>query len=172
MKIVSDYIKKYKFKIRPKKITYGDEEPLKLSNEFTFYHNKSSFRKQLNRLQYLFKKYLKTSLIAAGIRDSYLKEKYSENFLIVLFTDNKIVKETNQIIEAHSDVEIHSNCFYLESSTKYMLLLAKDMDGLISGIDTMEEIFTQTFEDYFSQKEIGDYIRIRPFIMTSCAKSS
>lgn len=174
MKIVSDYIKEYEFKIPPKEITYGDEEPLKLSNEFTFYHNKSKFRKELNRLQFLFKRYLKTSLIAAGIRDSYLKEKYSENILILLFTDNKIMKETNQIIEAHSDVEpkILSNCFYLESSTRYILLLAKDMDGLISGIDTMEEIFTQTFEDYFRQKEFGEYIKIRQFKMTSCAKSS
>ena len=166
MKIVSDYIKEYEFKIPPKEITYGDEEPLKLSNEFTFYHNKSKFRKELNRLQFLFKRYLKTSLIAAG--------KYSENILILLFTDNKIMKETNQIIEAHSDVEpkILSNCFYLESSTRYILLLAKDMDGLISGIDTMEEIFTQTFEDYFRQKEFGEYIKIRQFKMTSCAKSS
>lgn len=172
MKIVSDYIKEYEFKIPPKEITYSDEEPLKLSNEISFYHNKSKFRKELNRLQNLFHRYLKTSLIAAGIRDSYLKETYSENFLILLFTDNKIIKETNQIIEANSDVEILSNCFYLESSTKYILLLAKDMDGLISGIDTMEEIFTQTFEDYFSRKKFDDYIKICPFKMTSCAKSS
>ena len=82
------------------------------------------------------------------------------------------MKETNQVIEAHSDVEIHSNCFYLESSTKYMLLLAKDMDGLISGIDTMEEIFTQTFEDYFSRKKFDEYIKVCPFKMTSCTKSS
>ena len=80
---MSDYIKEYEFKISPKKITYGDEKPLKLSNEFSFYHNKSLFRKELNRLQYLFHKYLKTSLLAAGIRDSYLKEKYSGNYLII-----------------------------------------------------------------------------------------
>ena len=172
MKSMSDYIKECEFKIPPKEIIYGDEEPLKLSNEFSFYHNKNMFRKELNRLQNLFLRYLKTSLVAAGIRDSYLKEKYSENFLLLLFTDNKIMKETNQIIKAHSDVEIHPNCFYLESSTKYILLLAKDMDGLISGIDTMEEIFSQTFEDYFSRKKFDEYIKICPFKMTSCAKSS
>ena len=171
MKIVSDYIKEYEFKIPPKEITYGNEQPLKLNSEFTFYHNKNKFRKELNRLQNVFKKYLKTSLIAAGIRDTYLKEKYSENFLILLFTDNEIMKETNQIIAAHSDVKIHPNCFYLESNTKYILLLAKDMDGLNSGIDTMEEIFTQTFEDYFNRKKFDEYIKICPFKMTSCAKS-
>ena len=78
MKIVSDYIIEYKFKIPPKEITYGSEEPLKLSSEFSFYHNKSKFRKELNRLQNLFHRYLKTSLIAAGIRDSYLKKTFSE----------------------------------------------------------------------------------------------
>ncbi|TFG22794.1 MAG: hypothetical protein EU529_09315 [Promethearchaeota archaeon] len=169
---MSDYIKEYEFKIPPKEIIYGDEEPLKLSNEFSFYHNKNIFRKELNRLQNLFLRYLKTSLVAAGIRDSYLKEIYSENHLIIIFTDNKIVKETNQIIEAHSDIEILSKCFYLESSTKYMLLISKDMDGLISGIDTMEEIFTQTFEEYFSRKKFDEYIKICPFKITSCAKSS
>ena len=53
-----------------------------------------------------------------------------------------------------------------------MLLLAKDMDGLISGIDTMEEIFIQTFEDYFNRKKFEEYIKIPPFKMTSCVKSS
>ena len=177
MKIMSDYIKEYEFKNSPKEITYSNEEPLKLNSEFTFYHNKNIFRKELNRLQNLFLRYLKTSLVAAGIRDSYLKEIYTENFLIILFTDNKIIKETTQIIEAveaNSDVEakILSNCFYLESSTKYMLLLAKDMDGLISGIDTMEEIFTQTFEDYLNRKKFENYIKICPFKMIGCAKSS
>ncbi len=171
---MSDYIKEYEFKNSPKEITYGNEEPLKLSNEFSFYHNKNKFRKELNRLQNLFLRYLKTSLVAAGIRDSYLKEIYSENLLIIIFTDNKRIKETNQIIEANSDVEakLLSNCFYLESSTKFMLLLAKDMKGLNSGIDTMEEIFTQTFKDYLSQKKFDDYIKICPFKMISCAKSS
>ena len=171
MKIVSDYIKEYEFKHPPKEIKYYDDDPLKLSSEFSFYHNKSGFRKELNRLQYLFRDYLKTSLNAAGIRDSYLKEEYTENYLIILFTTSKNVKDTNQIIEAHSKIEILSGCFYLKSSSKYMLLLTKDMDGLNSGIDTLVEIFTQTFKDYFNRKKFDEHIKIRPFKMTSCTKS-
>ena len=172
--MVSDYIKEYEFKHTPKEIKYYDNDPLKLSNEFSFYHNKSRFRKELNRLQYIFRDYLNTSLIAAGIRDSYLKEEYTENYFIVLFTTSKNVKDTNQIIETHSKIEIPSGCFFLKSSSKYLLLLTKDMDGLNSGIDTLEEIFTQTFEDYFNRKKINEHehIKIRPFKMTSCTKFS
>jgi len=169
---VSDYVKEYEFKNPPKEIKYYDDKPLELSNEFSFYHNKSLFRKELNRLQYIFKNYLKTSLIAAGIRDSYLKEEFTEKFLILMFTTSKIIKNTNQIIEVHSQMEIPSGYFYLESNSKYMLLLTKDKDGLNSGIDTLEEIFTQTFKDYFNRKKFDEYIKIRPFKMISCAKSS
>jgi hypothetical protein len=167
---VSNYIKEYKFENLPKEIIYYDEEPLLLSNELTFYHNKSKFRKELNRLQYLFKNYLKNSLVASGIRDTYLKDEYTNEYLIVLFTDLENVRKTNQIIESNLDKEISLGCFYLKSDTNYMLLLAKDMDGLILGIDTMEEIFTQTFEDYFKQKQFDQHIRICPFKLISCSK--
>ncbi|MFX1394321.1 MAG: hypothetical protein ACFFAH_12210 [Promethearchaeota archaeon] len=167
-----DYVKEYEFKNRPKEINYYDDKPLELSSEFSFYHNKSLFRKELNRLQYLFRNYLKTSLIAAGIRDSYLKEEFTEKFLIILFTTSKIIKDTNRIIEAHSVMEIPSGCFYLESNSEYLLILTKDMDGLNAGIDTLEEILTQTFKDYFNRKKFEEYIKIRPFNMISCAKSS
>ena len=166
---MTDYIKEYVFKNPPKEITYYDDEPLKLSGEFSFFHNKSKFRKELNRLQYLFKEYLKTPLIAAGIRDTYLKEEYTEKYLIILFTTNEIIKDTNQIIEQYSGKDIHSGCYFLKSNSNYLLLLAKDLKGLISGIDVMEEIFKQTFEDYLKRKKFEDFIKIRPFIMSGCS---
>ncbi|MFX0156245.1 MAG: hypothetical protein ACFE9Q_17115, partial [Candidatus Hodarchaeota archaeon] len=69
---MSSFLKEFKFEKSPLKITYLDKEPLKLTNEFIFFHNKSKFRKELNRLQYLIKSYTKVPLHAAGIRDSYL----------------------------------------------------------------------------------------------------
>lgn len=169
---MSEYIKEYKFENPPNEIMYYNDKPLELNNKFGFYHNKSKFRKELNRLQYLFQNYLKIPLVAAGIRDSYLKEEYTEEYLIVLFTTDEIVKKTNQIIEAHLDKAILRGCFYLENNSKYMLLLTKDIEGLISGINTIEEIFVQTFEHYFNQKKFDEYIKIRPFKLVTCSKSS
>ena len=163
-----DYIKKYEFKNNPKEITYFDGEPLKLSNEFTFYHNKNWFRKELNRFQYLFKTYLKNPLLASGIRDTYLKEEYAENYLILLFTDILTVKNTNHIIETNLDKEISQGCFYIISNPKYLLLLAKEKNGLVSGLNVMEEILTQTLEDYFNQQQFDDFIKIRPFKLFNC----
>ena len=163
-----DYIKKYEFKDNPKEITYFDGEPLKLSKEFTFYHNKNWFRKELNRFQYLFKTHLKNPLLASGIRDTYLKEEYAENYLILLFTDGLTVKNTNHIIEANLDKEVSQGCFYIVSNTKYLLLIAKKKKGLISGLNVMEEILTQTLEDYFNQQQFDDFIKIRPFKLFNC----
>jgi len=151
-----DYIKNYEFTNNPKEITYFDGEPLKLSKEFSFYHNKNWFRKELNRFQYLFKTYLKTPLLASGIRDSYLKEEYTENYLILLFTDEVTMKNINNIIETNQNKEISEGCFYIISDTKFMLLLAKEKNGLVSGLDVMGEILTQTLEDYFNQQQFDD----------------
>jgi len=51
-----------------------------------------------------------------------------------------------------------------------MLLLAKDMEGLSFGVDTMEEIFSQTFEIYFEQKNFDEFLMIRPFKLLNCSK--
>jgi len=163
-----DYIKNYEFKDNPNEITYFDGEPLKLSKEFTFYHNKNWFRKELNRFQYLFKTHLKNPLLASGIRDTYLKEEYAENYLILLFTDGITVKNTNHIIETNLDKEISQGCFYIVSDTKYLLLIAKEKKGLISGLNVMEEILTQTLEDYINQQRFDDFIKIRPFKLFNC----
>ena len=167
---MSGYIEEYEFKTPPKEITYYDDKPLELNQELTFYHNKTQFRKELTRLQYLFKKYLKNTLLASGIRDSYLKKEYSEEYFIVLFADINLVKEINQIVEKHSEKEILPRCFFLESNSNYMVLLSKDIEGLTLGIDEMESIFTQTFEDYLNRKQFDDYIKIRQFKMISCKK--
>ena len=165
---MSNLLKEFTFKKSPKNITYLDKEPLKLTNEFIFFHNKNKFRKELNRLQYLFKSYTNIALNAAGIRDSYLIEENSNKYLIVLFTTSEIVKNTDIIIEKYSDQDLDSGCFHLEATTNYLLLLAKDMDGLISGINTMEEILKQILENYFNQQKFDEYIKIRPFKLKSC----
>jgi hypothetical protein len=167
---MSKNIKKYVFKSKPKEITYIDGEPLQLSKEFSFFHNKIKFRKELTRLQNLFKDFSKFALQASGIRDSYLKEEYSENFLLVIFTTSQIIRQADLILEPHKNLELSPGCFYLESNAESMLLLAKDMEGLSLGVDTMEEIFTQTFEIYFEQKNFDDYLKIRPFKLLNCSK--
>ncbi len=167
---MSKNIKKYVFKSKPKEITYIDGEPLKLSKDFSFFHNKIKFRKELTRLQNFFKDFAKIALQASGIRDSYLKEEYSENFLLVIFTTSQIIRQADLILEPHKNLELSPGCFYLESNSESMLLLAKDMEGLSFGVDTMEEIFSQTFEIYFEQKNFDDYLKIRPFKLLNCIK--
>ena len=165
---MSDFLKEFKFDKSPLKITYFDKEPLKLNSDFTFFHNKSKFRKELNRLQILFKSYTNVPLHAAGIRDSYLKEELSENYLIILFTISDTVKKASEIIEANLSIEIKPSCFYLESNTDYILLLSHDMEGLIFGIDILESILGQVLEDYTIQKRFGDYIKVCTFKLSNC----
>ena len=162
---MSEFIKEYKFKNPPKEITYLDGEPLKLSDGLIFYHNKNKFRKELNRLQNIFKTYTKTPLIASAIRDTYLKEEYSDKYLIIYFTTGEFITELNNIIETHHNKEIDKGSFLMANNSKSMLLLAKDMEGLVLGIDLMEEIFQQTFDNYFAQNKLDDFIKIRPFMI-------
>ncbi len=168
---MSTFLKEFKFKKSPSKITYFDEEPLKLSNEFIFFHNKSKFRKELTRLQYLFKKFTKIPLHAAGIRDSYLKEEYSENLLIVLFTTSEKIRKSNEFFESISDKTLDPGCFYLETKSDFMLLVSRDIEGLKYGIDTMETILKQVLEDYINQQKFDDYIQVCPFQLNHCGNS-
>ncbi|MFX1314573.1 MAG: hypothetical protein ACFE9T_01825 [Promethearchaeota archaeon] len=165
---MTDYIKKFEFEKHPKEITYIEGKPLKLNKEFVFFHNKSLFRKELTRLQYLFKSYTNIALLATGIRDSYLKEEYSEKYLIVLFTTNEIIKDCNKIIELHSKVEIEKDCFFLVTTSTYLLLIAKEMEGLVLGVNILEDILTQVMDDYFTKKNFEEYIQIRPFKILNC----
>ncbi|MBY9012028.1 MAG: hypothetical protein KGD70_06615 [Candidatus Lokiarchaeota archaeon] len=167
---MSKNIRDYEFRSHPQEITYLNDEPLKLDKDFSFFHNKNKFRKELTRLQLIFKDYTDYTLLASGIRDSYLKVEYSDKFLIVIFTTSQGIKDANQIIYPHKDLHINPGCFYLESTSNYMLLLAKDMEGLISGVDTIEDILRQSFEEYFKQKKIDDYIKIKPFKLINCNK--
>ncbi|MFX1375284.1 MAG: hypothetical protein ACFFA0_05685 [Promethearchaeota archaeon] len=168
---MSNFVKEFKFKSPPQSLKYIEGEPLKLTEKFCFFHNKSTIRKNLNTLQYLFKSYLNNPLLATGIRDSYLKEEFTEKYLIVLFTTSDIVKNTNKIIEHYSDIDLNQNCFLLEVTTEYILLLAKDVDGIAFGIDTIEDILKQVMEDYFSQKNFDDYLKIPTFRLSNCIKS-
>jgi len=165
---MSKNIKDYEFQSNPREITYLDDEPLKLDKSFSFFHNKIKFRKEITRLQLFFKEYTEISLPASGIRDSYLKEEYSEKFFIVIFTTNQAIKDANKMIDPYKDTNIKPGCFYLESTPNYLLLLAKNMEGLTSGIATLEDIFTQTFEIYFKQNNRDDYIKIKPFKLFNC----
>ena len=162
---MSEFVKEYEFKNPPNEISYLEGEPLKLSDSFIFYHNKNKFRKELNRLQLVFKTHTKTPLIASAIRDTYLKEEHTNRYLIIYFTKGEEIKNLNDVIESHADEEIKHGSFLLENTSSYMLLLAKDMEGLTLGTDRMEEIFQQTFSNYFSQNKLDDYIKIRPFKM-------
>jgi len=165
---MTDYIKKFEFKETLKEITYIEEAPLELNEDFVFFHNKSKVRKDLTPIQHLFKSYTTNPLLALGIRDSFLKKELTEQYLIVLFTTSEIIKDTNKIIFGYTDVEINEGCFYLETNSDYMLLLTKDIDGLHAGTNIMEEIFTQVLEDYFSRKKFDDFIKITPFKIKSC----
>ncbi|MBY8987886.1 MAG: hypothetical protein KGD61_05480 [Candidatus Lokiarchaeota archaeon] len=167
---MSKNIRDYEFRTNPREIKYLDDEPLKLDKNFSFFHNKIKFRKELTRLQLLFKDYTKISLLASGIRDSYLKEEYSERFFIIIFSTNQVIKDANRIIEPYKNTNIKPGCFYLEATPNYMLLLTKDMEGLTSGIDTLEDILTQTFKLYFEQKDIDDYVKIKPFKLFNCTE--
>ena len=62
---MSKNIKDYEFRSDPKEISYLDDEPLKLDKNFSFFHNKSKFRKELTRLQMVFKDYTGISLLAS-----------------------------------------------------------------------------------------------------------
>ena len=165
---MSEYIKEYEFEAPPKKVSYIEGEPLKLTSEFTFFHNKTNIRKELVVLQNLMQENLGTPLLAAGIRDSYTKEEYSEEFLVVIFTTMEKHKEANIIIGSHINENIEAGCFFMETTPDYLLILAKEMDGLKLGIETMKEILRQTLEDYMRQKKFDDYIKIRPFTLLNC----
>ncbi|MHA1932724.1 MAG: hypothetical protein ACW96X_09310 [Promethearchaeota archaeon] len=165
---MTDYIKKFEFKESPKEITYIEEKPLELNEDFVFFHNKNKVRKDLTPLQHLFKNYTQNPLLALGIRDSYLEEELTDKYLFIIFTTSKIIKDTNNIISGYTDNVINQGCFYLETNSDYMLLLTKDMDGLHSGTNIMEEILTQVLEDYFTRKNFEDFIKISQFKMNSC----
>ena len=165
---MTDYIKKFEFKKSPKEITYIDGEPLKLTENFVFFHSKNKIRKSLTPLQNLVKSHTKNPLLASGIRDTYLKKEFSEKYLIVLFTTQENGRDTNSVIEKYTEIELNQGCYYLVSTSAYMLLLAKDMEGLNLGVSIMEEILSQTLEDYFSKKNYDEYIKIHPFKAISC----
>jgi hypothetical protein len=168
---MSGYLTKFNFTTKLEEKKYVEGDPLQLNNEFNFFHNKNKFRKELNRLQYIFKNFTGNSLVASGIRDTYIKQEFTENNLIVLFTDNQVVKNTNNILEENLKREIKTGCFYIVSKSEYLLLVAKDMDGLISGIDVLEELFTQIFEHYMQQKNFEEYVKIRQFNAYGCSQS-
>lgn len=155
----------------PIELNYVDGDPLNLNNQFNFFHNKNKFRKDLNRLQYIFKEFTGNSLVASGIRDTYINKEFTENHLLVLFTDNKVVKTANNILQANLKRDITSGCYYLTATSEYLLLLAKDMKGLISGIDLMEELFVQVFEHYMKQKKFDEFVKIRQFNAFGCSNS-
>ena len=168
---MSNNLKEYVFKVKPTEITYLDKDPLELNKDFIFFHNKLKFRKEITQLQNLFKEYTKTALQASGIRDSYLKEEFSENFYIIMFTTHEVVRKSSEIIEPHRHLELKTGCYYLESTSEYMLLIAKDLSGVKSGVITMEDIFYQTFEDYYAQKNADDYVKIKAFKLFNCIEN-
>ncbi len=165
---MSPFISEFSFKKTPKKITYLDGPALNLTNELSFYHNKNRFRKELTRLQLILKNFINQSLPASGIRDSYLKQEYSDNYLIVILTNKDIIKNATEIVKGINPIIMNPGCFYIESKSEYLLLLAKDMDGLNSGIEHIESILTQILEDYLNNKNFEEFIQIRQFSLSNC----
>lgn len=165
-----NFLNKFEFDKFPKKIEYFDNDPLCLNKEFVFFHNKSKFRRELTRLQNLIKSFTNSPLKVAGIRDGLLKEELTEKYLIILFTTPEIVQNINQIIDDRSDIEFNPGCFLLESTSKYLLLLTREMEGLIPGIDMLESILNQVLEDYKIQKRFDEFIMIRPFKIIDCTQ--
>ena len=162
-----NHLKEFMLKNPPKNIAYIGGEPLKLTEKFDFFHNKTKVRKNLTQLQHLFKSYIKNPLLASGIRDIYLTEEYTEKYLIVLFTTPEIVKESNEILASYSDIEFTQGNFVLVATQDYLMLLTEDMEGINSGVEIMEEILHQVLEDYFSKKNFEDFIRIRQFRLSN-----
>ena len=80
--------------------------------------------------------------------------------------------DANRFIKNHSELQLKSGCFFLITNSNYMLLLARDMEGLVFGIDTIEDILKQVMEDYLSKKNFDDYIKIRSFKLFDCITSS
>lgn len=164
---MSNNLIEFTFKSPPKMFTYIEGEPLKITEYYDFFHNKSKIRKSLIQLQYLFKSYTKTPLLASGIRDTYLKEEYSEDYLMILFTTPDIIKDANKIIEIYSNFEFTIGKFLLITTQDYLLLLAKDIGAINSGVEYMEEILKQILEDYFAKKDFEDFIKVRQFSLSN-----
>ena len=160
---MTNHLKEFELNNDSTKVSYKEGEPLELNNDFNFFHNKNKFRKELNELQYLFKDYTGDSLVASGIRDSYLEEEISENFLIIFFATNDTVRNATKFIEPKINLTFEVGYYYLESTPNYILLLSKDMAGLITGINTLKIIFTQAFEHYLKVNNPEEYVKIRPF---------
>ena len=164
---MSNPLKEFELDETSSKISYMDGDPLKLNNEFNFFHNKNKFRRELNDLQYIFKDYTGNSLVASGIRDSYLKKEISDNFLVMVFSTNETIKNASHIVEPRINLAFEEGSYYIESRDKYILLLSKDMKGLKSGINVLEMIFTQVFENYLKINNLEEYVKIRPFNLFS-----
>jgi hypothetical protein len=166
---LSEFVEKYEFEKVPDQIEYLEGEPLKLTKEFRFYHNKVKFRKELNSLQKLFQNYTQHPLIAAGIRGSYLKEEYFKDYLIVLFVTPDKIKNASDIVEKFLEgQELKEGCFLMENSSESLALISKDMDGVKIGIDYMQVILKQTLEHYLQQKDFDKFIKVRPFRIFHC----
>ncbi|MHA1146695.1 MAG: hypothetical protein ACTSR8_00440 [Promethearchaeota archaeon] len=163
-------ITQFSFKEAPKELAYSNKPPMTLAQDLMFFHNKAKFRPFLNELQYSFKNAVGVALHAAGIRDTYLKEEYSENYFIVILGTHETSKKTNQIIKKNLSVEIEKGCYYIEVDSDYILLLAKDMEGIKQGIKTFETILQQTFDSYFEKKNFDEYIKVPTLTLYHCSE--
>ncbi|MEJ2249218.1 MAG: hypothetical protein P8Y70_03430 [Candidatus Lokiarchaeota archaeon] len=165
---MTDYIKKFEFEVKPKQISYNAGEPLKLNSEFRFYHNKHKIRKELSALQYLFQDYIKNPLLATGIRDSYVKADYTENYLFVVLATAKTIKNTNEIIEEFVSKDLGNNCYYIKTDEDSLLIFAKNSGGITAGIQQTISILKQVLESYFERKQFDEFIKIPQFLLYDC----
>jgi len=80
-----------------------------------------------------------------------------------LFTTPEVVESINSIIEKNSNIVLAEGAYYITTTSKFLLLLAKDLKGINSGINIMEEILKQILEAYFDKKNFEDFMKIHPF---------
>ena len=116
---------------------------------------------------YISREYVNLALHASGIRDTYLREEYTKNNLLLIFTTPEVIHKADQIFETHNKI-VENGCFYIRSTSEYTFLKATDMKGMKAGIEIFYDLLKQTLDDYFNQKKFDDFIKIRPFEIYSC----
>jgi hypothetical protein len=150
----------YKFPIKPKFVEYHENESFKLHKDLNLFHNKVRIRKPITNMQNLFKDRLGIPLDAPAIRDSYLMKEFSNKYLILLCSELEQEKKLNKIIEKYEKNQLKNNGYEIEITKDFILLKALNLKGFELGINTLTEIFEQTFSKYFEIKDYDQYIQI------------
>ena len=108
----------------------------------------------------MFKERVGIPLDATAIRDSYLKKKYFDKYLILLCAELEKEKELEKIIDKYENTQLKSGAYEIEVTKEFTLLKAIDFKGFEKGVNTLKIILEQTFSNYFKENEFEKYIQI------------